>query len=174
MKKLRGLLLGCGLTEELKWGKPCYMFAGTNIIVMAGFKDHCVLIFANGALLADPAKILIKPGEHTQAARQARFKSLREIEEKAALIKAYAEEAMAAEKAGVKVQYKKITEHKIPEELQTQLDAKPKLKAAFQVLTPGRQRAYLIFISGAKQSQTRAARVEKCTPQILAGKGWND
>lgn len=174
LKKLRQILLGCDLTEEVKWGKPCYTFQDGNIVVLVGFKEYLSLIFAKGALLKDPKGILVKAGENTQAARQARFTGLGEIEKKEAVIKAYLQEAIAVEKAGLEVTYKKITEHKVPEEFQKKLDSTPALKTAFEALTPGRRRAYLMHFAAPKQSATREARIEKYTPQILAGKGFND
>lgn len=174
MEQLRDIILDCGLTEELKWGKPCYMFEGANVVIMAAFKEHCALIVCKGALLKDPKGILIQPGENSQSARQIRFKSVGEIGKLASTLKAYLREAIAAEKAGLQVTYKKITEFAVPEELQKKLDAMPALKKAFQELTPGRQRAYLMHFSAPKQSKTRESRVEKCVEQILAGKGLDD
>ncbi len=174
LRKLRTLLLDCQLTEELKWGKPCYMFQEHNVVILLPLKQHCVLLLCKGALLKDPNGILIKAGEHTQAARQIRLTSLREIVEMETILKAYIHQAIEAEKAGLEVTYKKITEFKIPEELQNKLDENPTLKTAFKALTPGRQRAYLIHFSAPKQSKTREARIEKCRQQILNGKGLND
>ena len=171
---LRAIALGCGLAEELKWGKPCYAFEGSNVVILQAFKASCTLLFCKGALLKDPKRLLLKPGENTQAARVMRFTSTSEIKAKRTAIKSYIKEAIAAEKAGLEVSYKKITEFVRPVELERKLAASPALKAAFEALTPGRQRAYLLHFSGAKQSETRAARVEKCIPQILAGKGLND
>jgi uncharacterized protein YdeI (YjbR/CyaY-like superfamily) len=172
--KLRAILLGCGLTEELKWNKPCYSFEGTNVALILPLKATCGLLMCKGALLKDPKGILIQPTENTQAARQIRFTSLREIVAMEAVLKSYILEAIAAEKAGLEVTYKKITEHKIPAELQKKWDEAPAFKTAFQALTPGRQRAYFLYFSGAKQSKTRETRIEKCLPQILKGKGLND
>jgi len=172
-KVLRTICLGCGLTEELKWGKPCYTFQGSNVVVIQGFKEYCALLFCKGALLNDTKRILNKIGEHTQGARQIRFTSAREIIAKKAVLKAYIKEAVEAERAGLKVVYKKSPEP-IPEELQYKMDHYPDLKAAFGALTPGRQRAYILFISAAKQSATRTSRVEKFMPRILEGKGLND
>ena len=171
---LRAIALDCGLAEELKWGKPCYAFEGSNVVILQAFKASCTLLFCKGALLKDPKRLLLKPGENTQAARVMRFTSTSEIKAKRTAIKSYIKEAIAAEKAGLEVSYKKITEFVRPVELERKLAASPALKAAFEALTPGRQRAYLLHFSGAKQSETRAARVEKCIPQILAGKGLND
>jgi len=174
MEKLRAIVLSCPLTEELKWGKPCYTFEGKNIVLIIGFKEYCALLLGKGALLKDPKGILVKAGENTQAARQIRFTDLGQITKLAGTLKAYLQEAIAAEKAGLEVAYKKISEYAIPEELQARFDEMPALKKAFQSLTPGRQRFYLMHFSSAKQSTTRIARIEKCTPQILAGKGMND
>ena len=173
MEKLRQISLVCGLTEELKWGKPCYTFQESNIVIIQGFKEFCALLFCKGALLNDPNGILKKPGENTQAARRIPFTSVREIVEMEPILKAYIYEAIEVEKAGLKVNFKKNPEP-IPEELQKKLDEIPSLKTAFAALTPGRQRGYILYFSGAKQSKTREARVEKCMPQILNGKGLND
>ena len=174
MTLLRKILLGCHLTEELKWGKPCYTLQDSNVIIIAPFKETCTLLFCKGALLKDPQGILIRPTENTQAARQLRLTSVREITEKEAILKAYIREAIEVEKAGLEIEYKKPNEFALPEELKNKLDKDPALKKAFQALTPGRQRAYGLYISGAKQSKTREARVEKCAPQILQGKGMDD
>jgi uncharacterized protein YdeI (YjbR/CyaY-like superfamily) len=171
MKKLRRISLGCGLTEELKWGKPCYTFQKSNIVIIQGFKEFCALLFCKGALLKDRNGILKKFG--WQAARRIPFTDVREIVEMEPILKAYIHEAIEAEKAGLKVKYKKNPEP-IPEEFQNKLDEIPALKAAFDALTPGRQRAYILYFSKAKQSKTRESRVEKCMQQILNGKGLND
>ena len=171
MKKLRRISLDCGLTEELKWGKPCYTFQKSNIVIIQGFKEFCALLFCKGGLLNDPNGILKKFG--WQAARRIPFTNVREIVEMEPILKAYIHEAIEAEKAGLKVTLKKNPEP-IPEELQNKLDEIPALKAAFDALTPGRQRAYILYFSAAKQSKTRESRVEKCMPQILKGKGLND
>jgi uncharacterized protein YdeI (YjbR/CyaY-like superfamily) len=172
-KKLRAIALRCGLTEELKWGKPCYSFQESNVVILQGFKGSCALLFCKGALLKDPKGLLEKPGENTQAARRIRFTDVREIVKLEPTLKAYILEAIAAEKAGLEVEFKKSPEP-VPKELQEKLDESPALKAAFSALTPGRQRAYILYFSSAKQSQTRSARVEKCRRQILEGKGLND
>jgi uncharacterized protein YdeI (YjbR/CyaY-like superfamily) len=174
MEKLRTTILDCGLTEELKWGKPCYTFENSNIVIIQGFKDYCALLFVKGVLLDDPKGILITQTENTQAARQIRFTNVREIVELEPILKAYVYEAIEVEKAGLKVNYKKTTEYIIPEEFHNKLDQIPDLKTAFEALTPGRQRAYLLYFSQPKQSKTRVSRVEKYIPQILAGKGLND
>jgi len=172
-EKLRRIVLGCGLTEELKWGKPCYTFQNSNIVIIQGFKEFCALLFCKGALLNDPQGILKKPGENTQAARRIPFTHVREIAGLEPILKAFIQEAIEAEKAGLEVDFKKDPEP-VPEELQNKLDEIPALKAAFKALTPGRQRAYILYFSAPKQSKTRESRVEKCKPQILKGKGLND
>src|SRR6266436_689934 len=172
-EKLRMIILDCGLTEELKWGKPCYSFQKSNIVIIQGFKEFCALLFCKGALLNDANGILEKPGENTQAARRIPFTNVREIVEMEPILEAYIHEAIEAEKAGLKVNFKKNPES-IPEELQNKLDEIPALKTAFDALTPGRQRGYILYFSGAKQSKTRELRIEKCMPQILKGKGLND
>jgi uncharacterized protein YdeI (YjbR/CyaY-like superfamily) len=174
MKKLRKIILDCQLTEELKWGKPGYTYQKNNIIIIQGFKEYCALLFVKGALLKDPNGILIKPGENTQAGRQIRFTNAREIVEMEPILKAYIYEAIEVEKAGLKVDLKKTSEFIIPEEFQNKLDEIPALKTAFDALTPGRQRAYILYFSAPKQSKTRESRVGKCVPQILNGKGLND
>jgi uncharacterized protein YdeI (YjbR/CyaY-like superfamily) len=172
-EKLRALILDCGLTEELKWGKPCYAFQEGNIVIIQGFKAFCALLFFKGVLLKDPNGILIKTGANTRVGRQIRFTNVREITGRETILKAYIREAIEVERAGLKVDLKTDPEP-VPQELQIKLDAIPALKTAFAALTPGRQRAYIFYFSGAKQSQTRAARIEKCMPQILKGKGLND
>ena len=174
LEKLRTIILDCQLTEELKWGKPCYTFQKSNIVIILPLKEYCALLFCKGALLNDVKGLLIKPGENTQAARQIRFTNLREIVEMETILKAYIHQAIEVEKAGLEVNYKKTTEFVIPEELQRKLDEITALKTAFAALTPGRQRGYLLYFSAAKQSKTRESRVEKCMPQILNGKGLND
>ena len=173
-EKLRTIILDCGLTEELRWGKPCYTFQKSNVVLIHGFKEYCALLFIKGALLRDTKDILIQQTENVQAARQIRFTNVREIVEMKPILKAYVHEAIEVEKAGLKVDYKKTSEFKIPEEFQKQLDEIPVLKRAFTRLTPGRQRGYTLYFSAAKQSKTRQARVEKCVPQILNGKGLDD
>ena len=173
MEKLRRISLDCGLTEELKWGKPCYTFQKSNIVIIQGFKEYCALMFCKGALLSDPDGVLIQQTKNVQAARQIRFTNVHEIAEMEPILKAYVREAIEAEKAGLKVTYKKNPEP-IPEELQNKLDEIPALKTAFHALTPGRQRGYILYFSAAKQSKTRESRIEKCMQQILNGKGLND
>ena len=174
LEKLRTIILDCGLTEELKWGKPCYTVQNSNIVILQGFKDFCALLFTKGALLKDPNGIQEKPGENTQAARRIPFTNTREIVEMQTILKAYIHEAIEAEKSGLKVNFKKTTEFIIPEEFQNRLDELPALKTAFDALTPGRQRAYILYFTAPKQSKTRESRVEKCMQQILSGKGLND
>lgn len=172
-EKLRAILLGCPLTEELKWGQPCYTLQGKNIVLIGGFKEYCTLLFFKGALLSDPFGRLVAPGK-TQAGRQFRFTSLQEIVAMEASLKTYIHEAIAVEKAGLKVKLKKHSEYAIPEELKKKLDKLPALKTAFEALTPGRQRAYMLHIAAPKQAKTRESRVEKCLQRILEGRGLND
>jgi len=174
LARLRGIILSCPVAEELKWGKPCYTAEEANVVLLIGFKDYCSLLFPKGALLKDAKKLLTRPSENTQAARQMRFTSMAQLEKQAAAVKAYVKEAIAVEKAGREVTFKKITDHKMPAELEKRLKADAALKKAFAALTPGRQRAYYLHFSGAKQAATREARIEKCVPLILAGKGLND
>jgi uncharacterized protein YdeI (YjbR/CyaY-like superfamily) len=173
-EELREIILDCELTEDFKWGVPCYTLGNKNIVLMHGFKEYCAILFPKGALLKDPAGILIQQTENTQAARQIRFTDADQIIEMEPAIKTYVAEAIEVEKAGLEVDFKKTSEFNMPEEFQAQLEENPALKTAFESLTPGRQRAYLLYFSDAKQSKTRAARVERYTPQILAGKGLND
>ena len=173
-EKLRMIILDCQLTEELKWGKPCYTFQNKNIVLIHGFKEYCAVLFFKGALLNDAKGILIQQTENVQAARQIRFTNVREIVEMEPILKAYIYEAIEVEKAGLKVNFKKTSEFIIPEEFQIKLDEIPALKTAFEALTPGRQRAYNLYFSAPKQSKTRESRVEKCMQQILDGKGLND
>jgi len=173
-EKLRTLVLDCGLTEELKWGCPCYTSGGNNIVLIHGFKDYCALLVFKGALLKDPKGILVQQTENVQSARQIRFTNAREIVKLKPVVKSYLKEAIEAEKAGLKVKLKKTSQFSMPAEFQKQLDALPALKRAFAALTPGRQRGYLLHFSAPKQSKTREARVEKCMPRILNGQGLND
>jgi uncharacterized protein YdeI (YjbR/CyaY-like superfamily) len=174
LEELRIIILDCGLTEELKWGAPCYTFQKSNIVIIGRLKEYCVLSFFKGALLNDADGILIKPGENTQSARLIPFTNVREIVEMEPILKAYIYEAIEMERVGLKVNFKEKTELKFPEEFQKKLDEIPALKAAFDALTPGRQRAYNLYFSAPKQSKTRESRVEKCMQQILNGKGLND
>ncbi len=172
-EKLRMILLDCPLTEELKWGEPCYTFQGKNIVLIGGFKEYVTLLFFKGALLSDPHGILVTPGK-LQAGRQIRFTSLREIVAMETILKTYIYEAIEVEQAGLKVKLKEHSEYIVPEELEKKLDEIPALKSAFEALTSGRQRAYFFHISAPKQSKTRESRVEKCMQLILDGKGLND
>lgn len=172
--ELRRIVLEGGLIEELKWGCPCYTLGKGNIVLIHGFKEYCALLFMQGALFKDPQNILVQQTKTVQAARQIRFKNLDEILNKESLIKALIQEAIAIDKAGLKVQLKKTSEYKIPEEFQTVLDDMPELNKAFRALTPGRQRGYLLYFSAAKQAKTREARIEKYLERILDGKGLDD
>ena len=174
LEQLRIIVLDCGLTEELKWGVPCYQFENSNIVLIHVFKEYCAMLFFKGALLYDAKGILIQQTENVQAARQIRFTNIKEIVKLKPILKAYIYEAIEVEKAGLKVVLKKTTQFTMPEEFQKQLDKKIALKKAFEALTPGRQRAYLLHFAAPKQSKTREARIEKSTPQILEGKGLND
>lgn len=171
---LRAIALDCGLSEELKWGVPCYTFDGRNIVLIHDFKDYCAFLFFKGILLNDTEGILIQQTERVQSARQIRFSTTLQIVEMKAILKSYILQAIEVEKAGLKVELKKTIEYSIPAEFQHKLDHIPNLKVAFENLTPGRQRAYLLHFSAPKQSKTREARVEKYMPQILDGKGLND
>ena len=171
---LRTIVLDCGLTEELKWGCPCYTFQKNNIVLIHGFKEYCALLFHKGALLNDTNGILIQQTENVQAARQIRFTSIKEIMDLENALKVYIYEAIEVEKAGLKVTLKKTTEFKMPEEFQTVLNDMPELKTAFYNLTPGRQRGYLLHFSAPKQAETREARIEKYLEKILNGKGLED
>jgi uncharacterized protein YdeI (YjbR/CyaY-like superfamily) len=172
---LRNIVLDCaGLTEELKWGCPCYSFQKTNIVLIHDFKEYCALLLFKGALLSDPNGILIQQTKNVQAARQIRFTNAKEIMKLKPVLKAYIYEAIELEKAGVKVALKKTTEYAMPDEFKKQLKTNPALKAAFNALTPGRQRGYLLYFSAPKQSKTRVARIEKYTKHILNGRGLND
>lgn len=173
-EKLRNIVLECELTEEFKWMHPCYTFQNKNIVLIHGFKEYCALLFHKGALLKDAHGILIQQTENVQAARQIRFTNVREIVAMETILKAYIYEAIEVEKAGLEVNFKKNTEFIIPEEFQNKFDEIPALKTAFEALTPGRQRAYILYFSEPKQSKTRESRVEKCMQQILNGKGLND
>lgn len=171
---LRMLVLSCGLVEELKWGVPCYTWQNNNIVLIHGFKDYCALLFHKGALLNDAEGILIRQTENVQAARQIRFTGVMEIMEMESALKACIYEAIEVEKAGLRVKLKKTSQFKMPEEFQEKLDTDPDLKTAFEALTPGRQRGYLLYFSQAKQSKTRVSRIGKYIPKILDGKGLND
>ncbi len=174
LQKLRTIIVDSGLTEEVKWRVPCYTFQGSNVVFIGRFKESCVLSFVKGALLKDARKILIQQTENSQSVRIIRFTTVQEIVKLEPVLKAYLREAIEVEKAGLKVKLKKTSEFKVPEEFQTKLDEVPALKEAFGALTPGRQRGYLLYFSGAKQSKTRTLRVEKVMPKILKGKGLDD
>jgi len=172
--ELRILVLDCGLTEELKWGCPCYTNEGSNIVLIHGFKDYCALLFMQGALLKDPKNILVQQTENVQSARQIRFKNTEEILNNKAIIKTFIKEAIEIDKAGLKVELKKTTEYKMPIEFQKVLDEMPDLNKAFYSLTPGRQRGYLLYFTSAKQAKTRETRIENAIQPILNGKGLED
>lgn len=172
MQKIRSILLDCGLEEDIKWGKPCFAFEGSNVAILQPFKEHCSLMFFKGALLEDKHGLLRSQGENTQSALRLEFTS--EAQVKAAVLKSYVKQAIAVEKAGLKVEFKAKRELELPAELTQVLKKNRALAKAFQALTPGRQRAYVLYINGAKQSQTRTARIEKYIPKILAGEGIND
>ncbi len=174
LEKLRMILLDCQLNEDLKWGVPCYTFQKSNIVLMHVFKEYCALLFFKGALLKDPNGILIQQTENVQSGRQIRFTNVQEIVVTEPILKAYIDEAIEVEKSGLEVDFKKTTEFTISEEFQIKLDEIPALKTAFEALTPGRQRAYLLYFSAPKQSKTRQSRVENCLQDILNGKGLND
>lgn len=174
LEQLRKIVLGCGLMEELKWGCPCYTFEQANIVLLHVFKEYCAVLFFKGALLKDTDGILVQQTKNVQAARQVRFTSLQEVVKTAPALKKYIYEAIEVEKAGLKMPLKKTEEYSIPEEFQTMLDKRPGLKKAFNALTPGRQRAYLLHFSAPKQSKTRESRVEKSIPAIMNGKGLNE
>jgi uncharacterized protein YdeI (YjbR/CyaY-like superfamily) len=174
LEQLRAIVLDCGLAEALKWGVPCYTFQKANIVLLHYFKDYCAVLFVKGALLQDADGRLIQQTKNTQSARQLRFANIQEITDTEPVLKAYIFEAIEVEKAGLKVELKTNTEFIIPEEFQQKLAETPALKTAFEALTPGRQRGYLLHFSAPKQAKTRQLRVEKCELQILAGKGLND
>ncbi|MCU7492468.1 MAG: hypothetical protein HF308_14130 [Ignavibacteria bacterium] len=173
-EKLRSIVFDSGLTEDFKWGVPCYTFQNRNVVLIHGFKEYCALLFFKGALLSDPNGILIRQTENVQSSRQVRFTSLKEIKELEPVLKSYVYEAIEVEKAGLEVEPKQTKEYQVPEEFQDKLNEMPRLKTAFEQLTPGRQRAYLLYFSSPKQSKTWLGRVEKSIPQILSGKGLND
>jgi uncharacterized protein YdeI (YjbR/CyaY-like superfamily) len=174
IEKLRLIVLDCQLSEELKWGCPCYTFQNNNIVLIHVFKEYCALLFFKGVLLHDTNGILIRQTENVQAARQIRFSNIREIDQLAPTLKTYIHEAIEVEKTDLKVELKKTSEYNIPEEFKNKLNEIPDLKKAFESLTPGRQRAYIFYFSQPKQPKTRESRIEKCMQQILNGKGLND
>lgn len=172
--KLRKIALDCDLTEELKWGKPCFTFQKKNIVIVIPLKESCALMFFKGALLKDPKRILQRVGKHTQAGRWIKFTSAREVASLRPTLVNYIYEAIANEESGKKVELKKPSEYAIPEELQTRLDENAVVRAAFEALTPGRRKSYIFHIASAKQSKTRTARADKCVPMILSGRGFNE
>lgn len=174
LEQLRMIVLDCGLDEEFKWGVPCYTFQKRNVVLMHVFKEYCALLFFKGALLSDPEGILVQQTKNTQSSRQIRFTDAREIVEMTDIIKAYILEAIEVEKAGLKVEFKETAEFDMPEEFRVRLDGSAELRTAFEALTPGRQRGYLLYFSAAKQSRTRESRIDKYIQQILDGKGLND
>lgn len=171
---MRGIALSCGLDEELKWGCPCYMSESSNVVLIHVFKDYCAYLFFKGALMKDPEKILIRQTENVQAARQVRFTSLKDVTRLKSVLKSYIKQAIEIEKSGMKVPMKKTKAFEMPEEFESKLKKTPALKKAFEKLTPGRQRGYLLHFSSAKQAKTREARIEKCISQIMKGKGLDD
>lgn len=174
LKTLREIVLKCGLTEELKWSVPCYTFEGNNIAIVSAFKEYCSISFFKGVLLKDTNGILSRQGENSQSGRLVKFTDVRQIIEKASILKEYIAEAIEIEKAGLKVEYKDVSEYEMPEELQNKFDENSSFKAAFNALTPGRQKGYILYFSQPKQSKTRESRIEKCLPRIFVGKGLND
>ena len=174
MLKLREVALDSNLQEDFKWGQPCYTLDGHNVVLIHGFKEYCALLFFKGALMKDPKGILIQQTDNVQAARQIRFTSMQEIVKLEKVVKSYIKNAIAVEKSGAKVEFKKTAEFNFPEELERKMDELPALRTAFEALTPGRQRAYLLHFSSAKQAKTRESRIEKCAPRILDGKGMDD
>jgi uncharacterized protein YdeI (YjbR/CyaY-like superfamily) len=173
-RKLRTIILDCGLAEELKWGVPCYIYNGANVVLIHGFKEYCAILFVKGALLKDPEGLLFQQTKNVQAGRQVRFTNLQEIVNKEPTLKSYIQEAIEIEKEGLKVDFKQTSEFSVPEEFVNKLDEVPNLKEAFDALTPGRQRAYLLYFSSPKLSKTRAMRIEKYVDHILNGKGLDD
>jgi uncharacterized protein YdeI (YjbR/CyaY-like superfamily) len=173
-RRLRTIILSCGLNEESKWGKPCYTFQQSNVVLIHGFKEYCALLFMKGALLKDTKGILVQQTENVQAARQVRFTTVREIVKMEAVLQSYIKEAIEVEIAGLEVSYKTTSEFKVPDEFRNKLDTISSLRTAFAALTPGRQRGYLLYFSGAKRSKTRESRIEKCIPQILKRRGLDD
>lgn len=173
-KKLRTIILGCGLTEELKWGCPCYTLQSGNVVLIHGFKEYCALLFMKGALMQDPQDILVQQTKNVQSSRQIRFTSLEQITKAEAVLKAYVNQAIEIEHAGLKVEFKKTAEFNMPEEFINKLDEVPGLQDAFEALTPGRQRGYLLYFSSPKQTKTRMTRIDKYVQHILSGKGLDD
>jgi uncharacterized protein YdeI (YjbR/CyaY-like superfamily) len=173
-ERLRTIILDCGLEEELKWGCPCYTYETRNIVLIHGFKEYCALLFFKGALLSDIDGILIQQTKNVQVPRQVRFTNLKEIVRQERVLKSYIYEAIEVERAGLTIKLKKLSDYKIPEEFQAKLNKNRSLQKAFDALTPGRQKGYIFYFSQPKQSKTREARIEKCIPLILKGKGWNE
>lgn len=173
-KELRKIALNCGLTEELKWGKPCYTYNGANVVLIHGFKEYCALLFHKGALLSDTKSNLVQQTENVQSARQLRFVTVKEIVALQPVIKSYIYEAVEVEKAGLKVALKQSKDYDIPIELLEKMEGDADFKTAFEALTPGRQRGYYLHFGQPKQSKTRVSRIEKCIPRIMEGKGYND
>ena len=174
MRSIREILLGCGLTEEVKWRQPCYSHNGANVALIGGFKDYCSVSFFKGALLDDPENLLVAPGENTQSARLIKVTDVEEVEELRSSIVNFVEQAVENEESGVTVEFKKTEDYSVPVELQEKLDAESAFRSAFEALTPGRQRGYLLHFGGAKQSKTRASRIDKCVDRIMDGKGLRD
>jgi uncharacterized protein YdeI (YjbR/CyaY-like superfamily) len=174
LKKLRKIILDCGLTEDLKWGQPCYSLDGKNVVLIHGFKEYCAMLFMKGVLLPDPKGILIQQTKNVQAARQIRFTSVPQIVKLEKTLKAYVRAAIKVEKSGAQVPFKRTEDYEMPAELEERLDRSASLRDAFAALTPGRQRGYIYYFSQAKQSKTRESRIEKCIPRILEGFGWDD
>lgn len=174
LSELRRIILDCMLTEELKWGAPCYTFQKANVVLIHGFKEYCAISFFKGTLLSDSEQLLATPGGNSQAGRQLRFRSIDEIRKIEPIIKAYLFEAVEVEKAGLQVTFKGTQEYEKPEELLKKMEEEPLFKVAFEALTPGRQRGYILHFAGAKQSKTRETRIEQCIPRILKGKGITD
>lgn len=174
LKQLRRIVLDCGLTEELKWGVACYTFQNKNLVLLSAYKAYASLAFFKGALLKDEQNILVSPGENSQAVRQLRYTDVAKVTTQESIIKSYIFEAIEVEKAGLQILKKKTTHLDVPEELKSKFEQMPALKTAFESLTPGRQRGYLLYFTAAKQSKTRVSRIEKLVPKILAGKGMHD
>lgn len=173
-KALRAIALSCPLVEDMKWGKPCYTLDGTNVVLIHAFKEYCAFLFIKGALLKNTSGLLVQQTDNVQSARQIRFTSVEQISKQKALVKAHILEAIAVEKAGLKVAFKKPSDYEVPEELQRAFDQDPAYKEAFYALTPGRQRSYLLHFSTAKQSKTRVTRIEKARPTVFEGRGHNE
>lgn len=171
---LREIISSCGLEETIKWGQPCFTLDGRNVVLIHGFKEYCAMLFFKGAIMKDPKNILIQQTENVQAARQVRFTGIDDIKRLEKTLRSYVKDAIALEQSGAKVELKKTAEFSFPEELERKMDEVPALRAAFEQLTPGRQRAYLLHFSSAKQAKTRESRIEKCVQRILDGKGMDD